>query len=113
MPASQHAPDAAFDPHTGRAVTVGPGLVRVPAGNSGPYTHTGTNSYLVGSGSMVAVVDPGPDDRAHRAALLAAIGGRTVTGILLTHTHRDHSAFAPRLREETGAPVICGGRHRL
>jgi len=113
MPASQHAPDAAFDPHTGQAVAVGPGLVRITAGNSGPYTYAGTNSYLVGSGSMVAVVDPGPDDRTHRAALLAAIGGRTVTSILLTHTHKDHSALAPRLREETGAPVLCGGRHRL
>lgn len=112
MPTSLHTPDAAFDPQTGRPVEVAPDLVRVTAGNSGPYTHAGTNSYIVG-GNAVLVVDPGPDDRVHLRALMAAIDGRTVAGIILTHTHKDHSALAPRLREATGAPVLSGGRHLL
>ncbi|HEV7276836.1 MAG TPA: MBL fold metallo-hydrolase [Devosiaceae bacterium] len=112
MAASPPLPDAAFDPQTGRPVEVAPNLVRVTAGNSGPYTHAGTNSYIVG-GRTVLVVDPGPDDAKHMRALLAAIDGRAVAGILLTHTHRDHSALAPRLQEATGAPVLSGGRHRL
>jgi glyoxylase-like metal-dependent hydrolase (beta-lactamase superfamily II) len=104
--------EPAFDPQTGHPVEVGPGLVRVTAPNAGPYTFTGTNTYVVG-GRQVLVVDPGPDDRRHLAALLAAIGNRKVSAILLTHTHKDHSALAPRLRAATGAPVMSGGRHRL
>jgi len=47
------------------------------------------------------------------AALRAAIAGRHVEAILLTHTHRDHSASATRLKDETGAPLWFGGPHRL
>lgn len=112
MPAAIHEAEAAFDPQTGHPVEVAPGLVRVTAPNGGPYTHTGTNSYVVGA-EAVLVVDPGPDDREHLQALLRAIGGRTVAAILLTHTHKDHSALATRLRSATGAPVMSGGRHRL
>lgn len=113
MPASKHAPDVAVEARIGQPVEVAPGLLRITAGNSGPYTYAGTNSYLLGGAAGVVVVDPGPDDPAHLAALLAAIGSRSVVGILLTHTHKDHSALAPRLRGATGAPIICGGRHRL
>jgi glyoxylase-like metal-dependent hydrolase (beta-lactamase superfamily II) len=89
-----------------------PGIVRLTAGNSGPFTFTGTNSFIIGH-ERVAVLDPGPDDPAHRAALLAAIRGRPVEAILLTHTHRDHSAGVVALREATGAPLWFEGPHRL
>jgi glyoxylase-like metal-dependent hydrolase (beta-lactamase superfamily II) len=101
-----------FDAQTGRPVEVAPGVVRVTAPNAGPYTFKGTNSFLIGHDS-VAVLDPGPDDDAHLAALVAAIAGRRVEAILLTHTHLDHSALVPRLKAATGAPVWSGGRHRL
>jgi glyoxylase-like metal-dependent hydrolase (beta-lactamase superfamily II) len=101
-----------FTPETGRPVSVAPGVVRVSAPNAGPYTFKGTNSFLVGDTS-VAVVDPGPDDSGHLTALQAAIGGRQVEAIILTHTHLDHSALVPRLAAATGAPVWSGGRHRL
>jgi len=101
-----------FDPQTGHAVDLLPGLVRVTAPNRGPYTFTGTNSFIVGH-DTVAVIDPGPDDAGHLAALNAAIGGRRIGQIVLTHTHLDHSALAHRMARETGAPVWAQGPHRL
>lgn len=101
-----------FDPQTGMAVPVIDGVVRVTAPNSGPYTFTGTNSYIVGD-TEVAVIDPGPDDAAHLHALETAIGGRRVVAIILTHTHRDHCGLARTLMARTGAPLWSGGPHRL
>jgi glyoxylase-like metal-dependent hydrolase (beta-lactamase superfamily II) len=103
--------DTDFAPETGRPVSVAQSIVRITAANSGPYTFTGTNSFIVGDGP-VFVIDPGPDDTRHLEALKAAIGGRPVAAILLTHTHRDHTALVRRLKAATGAPVWFGGRHR-
>ncbi len=89
---------------------VAPGVRRVVAPNPSPMTFTGTASYLVGADAL-ALVDPGPDDPAHRAALLAAAGGARIAAILVTHTHRDHSAGAAALAAATGAPVMAFGRH--
>lgn len=89
----------------GVAVPLGPLVTRVLAGNASPYTHTGTQTHLIGREAL-AVVDPGPDEPAHLDALLRVIAGRPVAAILVTHTHRDHSPLAARFREVTGAPVI-------
>ena len=97
--------DRSMEPHYGIAVAVAPGVRRVTAPNPGPFTFRGTNSYIVGSGH-VAVIDPGPDDDAHLAALLAATEGETVSHILVTHTHRDHSSLVPRLKAATGARTV-------
>src|SRR5690606_6086669 len=64
-----------------------------------------TQSYLVGE-TDVAVIDPGPADERHLAALIAAIGNRPVRAIMCTHTHRDHSPAARPLAERIGAPII-------
>ena len=101
-----------FDAQTGKAIALAPGLLRVTAPNAGPYTFTGTNSFLVGH-DRLALIDPGPDDSSHQAALRAAIGSRPVSAVILTHTHRDHSAGAARLAAELGAPLWFGGPHRL
>ena len=101
-----------FDPQHGMPIEVLPGLVRVTAPNASPFTFTGTNSFIIGT-ERVAVLDPGPDDATHRAALLAAIAGRPVEAIILTHTHKDHSAGAPALKRETNAPLWFAGPHRL
>lgn len=101
-----------FDARTGRPMAVTEGLVRITAPNAGPYTFKGTNSFIVGH-DRVAVIDPGPDDGAHLAALRDAVAGRPVAAIILTHTHLDHSALVPRLKALTGAPVWSGGKHRL
>src|SRR5690606_35681418 len=108
MPAAIHDTEAAFDPQTGRPVEMATGVVRVTAANAGPYTHTGTNSYIVGIDTLL-VVDPGPDEHQHLQALLAAVGGRRVDAIVLTHTRRDHAALALRLRAAAGARVMTGG----
>ena len=91
---------------TGLAETVEPLVRRVLAANPSPFTFTGTESYIVGAGGEVAVIDPGPDEESHIAALLSAIGSARVTAICCTHTHRDHSPAAAPLAALTGAPII-------
>ncbi|ETI65581.1 beta-lactamase [Sphingobium sp. C100] len=97
-----------FDPAdlpTGILMPLSPLVNRVLAPNSSPFTYTGTQTYMVGV-EAVAIIDPGPDDAAHLAALRAAIAGRPVAAILCTHTHRDHSPAARPLAQATGAPII-------
>jgi hydroxyacylglutathione hydrolase len=88
-----------------------PGVRRVMANNPGPFTFKGTLSYIIGRGK-VAIVDPGPDDPAHIAALLDAVRNETVTHIFVTHTHRDHSPAVPAIKKATGATVYAEGPHR-
>jgi len=88
------------------AEQVAPRVRRVLARNPSPFTYTGTQSYIVGDGTEVAVIDPGPDEPEHLDALVAAIGEAKVVAICCTHTHRDHSPAAAPLAARTGAPVI-------
>jgi glyoxylase-like metal-dependent hydrolase (beta-lactamase superfamily II) len=90
---------------------VAPGLRRVIAPNQGPFTYTGSGTYIVGEGE-VAVIDPGPDFPQHIDAILAGLGpGETVTHILVTHTHMDHSPGAAPLKQATGARTYAYGPH--
>jgi glyoxylase-like metal-dependent hydrolase (beta-lactamase superfamily II) len=91
---------------TGRAERLEPLVRRVLAPNGSPYTYTGTQTYLVGAGEGLAVIDPGPAEAEHLAALEAAIAGEPVLAICCTHTHRDHSPAAAPLSARIGAPVI-------
>lgn len=95
----------------GEVARLSPLVRRVIAGNSGPMTFTGTCSYIVGRG-RVAIIDPGPDDAGHVARLLAAVAGESVSHIVVTHTHRDHSPAVPALKAATGAIVVGCGPHR-
>jgi glyoxylase-like metal-dependent hydrolase (beta-lactamase superfamily II) len=88
-----------------------PGVRRILVDNPGPFTFKGTLSYIVGRGK-VAIIDPGPQDAAHQAALLDAVRGETVTHIIITHTHRDHSPGAAAIKAATGAPTYGEGPHR-
>src|ERR687891_2097187 len=103
--------DKSFDLSPGRVEEVAPGVRRLLADNPGPFTFKGTVSYIVGRG-RVAIIDPGPLDDAHAAALLDAVRGETVTHIFVTHTHRDHSPAVPRIKAATGALVLAEGPHR-
>ncbi|WGH78298.1 MBL fold metallo-hydrolase [Jannaschia ovalis] len=86
----------------------GSGLRAVLAPNPSPMTQAGTNSWILGQRD-VAVIDPGPADPAHLAALLRAVDDRPLTAILVTHSHLDHSPAARPLAEATGAPVLAFG----
>ncbi len=95
----------------GRPEQLSPLIRRVLCGNPGPFTFKGTVTYVIGTG-RVAIVDPGPDDPAHHAAILEAVKGETVDAILVTHTHRDHSPGTAALKAATGAKVYAEGPHR-
>jgi glyoxylase-like metal-dependent hydrolase (beta-lactamase superfamily II) len=103
--------DKTFDLPPGKVEEVAPGIRRILCNNPGPFTFKGTVSYIVGRGS-VAIIDPGPLDEADVAALLDAVRGETVTHIFVTHTHRDHSPAAARIKAATGAPTLGEGPHR-
>lgn len=100
------APDLSNEPYA-IAEQVSPLIRRVLARNASPFSYTGTQTYIVGSGE-VAVIDPGPlgDDPEHVGALLHILEGERVAAILCTHTHRDHSPAATPLAKATGAPII-------
>src|SRR3954449_7356356 len=100
-----------FDLEPGRAEEVAPGVRRIVANNPGPFTFKGTVSYIVGRGK-VAIIDPGPDDPVHVAALLDAVRGETVTHIFVTHTHRDHAPGVPATKAATGPLVLGQAPHR-
>ena len=108
---------------TGLSEQCEPLVRRVLAPNPSPYTFTGTQTYIVGAGDEVAVIDPGPADGSigsepspfkgadtngvgHVEAILAAVGTARITAILCTHTHRDHSPAAAPLKALTGAAII-------
>src|SRR5947209_7376104 len=103
--------DKKLDLVPGTADEVAPGVRRLLANNPSPFTFKGTVSYIVGRGH-VAIIDPGPDEEKHIAALLDAVRGETVTHIFVTHTHRDHSPAAARVKAATGALVLAEGPHR-
>ena len=103
--------DTSFDAPAGACVRLSRLVRRVVAGNPGPVTFTGTCSYIVGTGE-VAIIDPGPDLPGHVEALLDAVRAETVTHIVVSHTHRDHSPAARAIRAATGAPIVGCGPHR-
>lgn len=93
----------------GEPSPISPGIVRIVANNPSPLTFKGTNTYLVGM-TELAVIDPGPRDSAHLAAILKAAGGRPIRQILVTHAHRDHVDGAAELQAATGALIHAYGR---
>ena len=94
------------DPPYGRVEQLSPLVRRVLAHNPSPFTGTGTGTYIVGHGT-VAILDPGPNDAAHLGAVAAAVAGETVSHLLVTHTHLDHSPGALPLQAKVGG-LIAG-----
>ncbi|MGR7996110.1 MULTISPECIES: MBL fold metallo-hydrolase [unclassified Xanthobacter] len=103
--------DRDFNVPAGRLDQVTPLVRRIVAPNPSPFTFTGTCSYIIGQGS-VAILDPGPDSPEHIDALLQAVAGETVSHIVVTHTHRDHSPAATAIKAATGAPIVGAAPHR-
>ncbi|MCU0890402.1 MAG: MBL fold metallo-hydrolase [Sandarakinorhabdus sp.] len=103
MDLASHPDSAAY----GRLDARSPLVRRLLARNPSPFTFTGTGTFVVGQpGGTVAVIDPGPADPAHIRALIAALAGETVSHIVITHTHMDHSPAAPALKAATGALIV-------
>ncbi len=94
----------------GAVAELSPLIRRVIANNPSPFTLHGTGTYILGHGD-VAVIDPGPADEAHIAAILAATRGERISHVLVTHTHMDHSPGCALLREYTDAPTYAFGPH--
>jgi glyoxylase-like metal-dependent hydrolase (beta-lactamase superfamily II) len=94
-----------FDPKPDEVQQVSPLIRRVLAPNPGPFTFTGTCTYIIGRGE-VAILDPGPDNAAHVAALVDATKGERVAQIVITHTHRDHAPASRALQQATGAAIV-------
>ena len=97
-----------FEFEYGEAKQVSPLVRRVVAENPGAFTYTGTGVYIIGSGT-VAVIDPGPKLDAHFDALKRTLEGETVSHVLVTHSHMDHSPLAHPLAEWAGCQVYAGG----
>jgi glyoxylase-like metal-dependent hydrolase (beta-lactamase superfamily II) len=89
---------------------VSPNVRRLIAHNPSPFTYAGTGTYVIGQGK-VAVIDPGPASSEHIDNLLRGLGNESVSQILITHTHLDHSPGARLLKERTGAPTYGFGPH--
>ncbi len=92
----------------GVPIAVANGIDVLLADNSKDYTGPGTNTYIVGD-EVVWIIDPGPDDAEHIAIVSDAVAGRRVAGILVTHSHLDHSPAAKKLQENTSAPIFGNG----
>ncbi|WP_407493375.1 MBL fold metallo-hydrolase [Pseudooceanicola sp. MF1-13] len=104
-----HQPDD-FNPTPGLAEELAPGVRRILCNNPSAFTYRGTNTYLVGRGAGIAVIDPGPHDPAHLQAILDALKpGEAISHIFVTHAHADHSPLASDLAKATGAPILAYG----
>jgi len=94
----------------GTAATLSPLIRRVICRNPSAFTFHGTGTYIIGRGK-VAVIDPGPDDPAHVAAIAEAVRGETITHHIITHTHRDHSPATAPLKQLAGGTSYGFGPH--
>ncbi|SPF81852.1 MBL fold metallo-hydrolase [Pseudoprimorskyibacter insulae] len=102
-------PDPSFRPIAGQPEEIAAGVRRIVAPNPSPMTFRGTNTYLVGTRG-IAVIDPGPTLPNHLSAILAAVQpGQSITHIIVTHAHLDHSPLAAPLQAATGAPILAFG----
>jgi len=85
-------------------------VVELRADNPGPFTLTGTNSWIVGR-EPAWVIDPGPALDAHLDALAAELAARGgLGGIALTHDHPDHAEGVPGLLARSGPAPVAASR---
>lgn len=101
--------DVAFE--YGRPDALSLSITRVIAENPGPYTYTGSGTYLIGAADTLAIIDPGPDLDDHIDAIVRTVGERTVSHIFVTHTHKDHCGGAAKLSARVNAPTFAARGH--
>ncbi len=92
-------------PHYEASALMSPLIRRVLANNPSPFTYKGSGTYIIGNG-CVAVIDPGPMLDTHVDAIMAATAGETISHIVITHTHNDHSPAAVPLQARCGAKIV-------
>lgn len=95
---------ANFSFEYGSSDQITPLVKRVIAKNPGPFTYTGTGTFIVGTKEL-AIIDPGPIDDDHLKAIIKTTGKNKISHIIVTHTHNDHSPLSKPLQEITGAPI--------
>ena len=99
-----------FDPTPGVSEDIYDNLKRIIAPNPSPMTFWGTNTYLLGKNEL-AIIDPGPAIQSHFDAIMSSLNeNQSITHILITHSHIDHSPLAKQLSEETSAPILAFGK---
>jgi len=100
-----------YDYEYAKLEQLSPLVRRVTARNPSGFTFHGTGTYIIGKGDSVAVIDPGPMLDEHINALKTLLNGETVTHILITHTHMDHSPAAAPLKLHWNAKTYGYGPH--
>ncbi len=105
-----------FDPRYGEAVDVAPGIRRVVANNPSKFTFHGTGTYIISGATdsatgPAAIIDAGPRLDDHVGAVLAAVAENSVSHLLVTHTHGDHSPSTQPVQAGTGASTFGFGPH--
>ncbi|SVB03925.1 uncharacterized protein METZ01_LOCUS156779 [marine metagenome] len=101
-------------PPYGEVEQLSPLVRRVMARNPSKFTYHGSGTFIIGpsgNSNHVAIIDAGPADDDHVAAVLKAVDGQRVTHLLVTHTHPDHSPATAAIQEATGAPSFGFGPH--
>lgn len=83
-----------------------PGVQMIPLFSQGLPPSTHTNAYLVGS-DPAYLIDPGASDPAEQERLFAALTGRRLRGVVLTHHHPDHIGGAAVCAERYGVPILA------
>ncbi len=94
------------EPQRDELQPVMPGISRIVAGNPGPMTYYGTNTYLIDTPDGIVVLDPGPEEHPEHVAAILRATGPNVALILVSHTHHDHVGAVPALQDATGAPTV-------
>ena len=98
-----------FNPPSGISEDIYPNLKRIIAPNPSPMTFWGTNTYILGTNEL-AIIDPGPAIQSHFDAIMNSLNkNQSITHILITHSHIDHSPLAKQLSERTSAPILAFG----
>ena len=98
-----------FNPPSGISEDIYPNLKRIIAPNPSPMTFWGTNTYILGTNEL-AIIDPGPAVQSHLDAIMSSLNkNQSITHILITHSHIDHSPLAKQLSERTSAPILAFG----
>ena len=98
-----------FNPPSGISEDIYPNLKRIIAPNPSPMTFWGTNTYILGTNEL-AIIDPGPAVQSHFDAIMSSLNkNQSITHILITHSHIDHSPLAKQLSERTSAPILAFG----